>query len=107
MRIVGIYREQDLIFSTGEVNPLVYNIIRGFSDIGRKLYGERLVSIRIDPYTVCTAECSENAFAFSIDDSIRCDKVLLDRACEAYKEYETSGNPDVFLGIDPKSQIKP
>lgn len=99
MRVVGIYKGQDLIFSTGEVNPLIYNIIRGFADIGRRLYGEGLSSIKMGLYTVSTVECSENVFAFSIEDGTRGDRSLLDRACEAYKEYEANGNSDAFLSV--------
>lgn len=103
MRTVGIYRNQDLVFCTGEVSSLLYNAIRGFADIGKKLYDEKLATIKIGPYIVNIIEHSEEVFVFSISDrksSIARD--FLDYVCEVYEEYKSSGNPEVLQKIASK-----
>ena len=71
MKSVWIYKKGELAYSSRDVNPLVYNAVRGFADIGDRYYSEKLKYIRMGPYTVSVMEGAGEVLIFAIDERER------------------------------------
>lgn len=46
-----IFRGNQIVFSNKEPHPLLFNLVKGFEDIGQKLFAQHLKLIKAPPFT--------------------------------------------------------
>lgn len=84
MKAICIYKNNQEICSTAPLNPLIYNVVRGFSEIAARTYSDKLKEIKLNPYVISVVHPAENVVIFSVDSCAK----NLEKAVEIYTKSE-------------------